>query len=121
MVKAAIRIVTALAMVGIGTLHFANPEPFVKIVPAFLPMPWVLVYVSGAFEILLGLGLLVPKVRFYAAWGLIALYLAVFPANINMALNHIQVDPLHPLPDWALWARLPFQAVFIGAAYWLRK
>ncbi len=121
MIKTIVRFIAAAAMIGVGITHFTNPDPFVRIVPALLPAPLLLVYVSGVFEILGGLGLLIPRVRLYAAWGLIALYVAVFPANINMALNHIQLDPAHPIPEWAAWGRLPFQFLFIGAAYWLRK
>ena len=84
-------------------------------------MPLLLVHVSGAFEILGGVGLLIPRVRLFAGWGLIALYVAVFPANVNMAWNQLQPDPTNPIPQWAVWARLPFQALFIGVAYWLRK
>ena len=121
MLKRIIRPLFAAAMVGVGILHFVQPEPFVRIVPSALPAPLLLVYVSGFFEILGGLGLLIPKVRLYAAWGLIALYVAVFPANINMAINHLQLDPANPMPEWIAWARLPFQALFIGLVYWLRK
>jgi len=74
----------AAAMVAIGVLHFVRPKPFVRIVPKYLPAPLTLVYVSGFFEILGGIGLLIPETRVWAAWGLIALYVAVFPANINM-------------------------------------
>jgi uncharacterized membrane protein len=119
--KPIVRLVAAAAMAGVGILHFVNPEPFVRIVPAALPAPLMLVYVSGVFEILGGLGLLIPKVRLYAAWGLIALYVAVFPANLNMAFNHLQLNPDHAMPEWISWARLPFQALFIALAYWLRK
>ena len=119
--KTVVRFLVAGAMVAIGADHFLNPDPFVLIVPSALPNPLLLVYVSGAFEMLGGLGLLIPQVRLYAAWGLIALYVAVFPANINMALNHLQPDPAHPIPDWISWARLPFQALFIWLAWWLRK
>jgi uncharacterized membrane protein len=119
--KPIIRAVSALAMAAIGVLHFATPDGFVRIVPAVLPAPLLLVYISGACEIAFGLGLLVPKLRFYAAIGLVLLYVAVFPANINMAVNHLQPDPLHPVPEWAAWARLPFQALFIAVAWWLRR
>ncbi len=119
--KSAVRLLFAVAMVGVGSLHFIDPAPFVRIVPAALPAPLLLVYVSGVFEILGGVGLLLPKVRLYAAWGLIALFVAVFPANVNMAINHLQLDPANPIPQWAAWARLPFQALFIAVAYWLRK
>ncbi len=107
----------AAAMVAIGITHFVRPEPFVEIMPAFLPAPRLLVYVSGAFEILGGIGLLVPRSRRFAAWGLIALYIAVFPANINMAIHHITPTGTPALPTWALWARLPLQLVLIALAY----
>jgi uncharacterized membrane protein len=104
----------AFAMVAVGTLHFTNPEPFLRIVPPPLP-PRGAVYLSGVFEILGGLGLLVPKTRRFSAWGLIALYVAVFPANIYMALNNIQLDPANPMPAWGAWLRLPMQLPMI---YW---
>jgi uncharacterized membrane protein len=108
-----LRVVLATVMVGIGLLHFFKPEPFVSIVPAALPSPYLLVIVSGFFEVLGGVGLLVPRARRAASFGLVALYVAVFPANINMVV--------HPelgggIPTWALWARLPLQIVLIAAA-----
>jgi uncharacterized membrane protein len=119
--KTALRYLLAAAMILVGIDHFANPDPFVRIVPAYLPAPLVLVYVSGFFEVLGGAGLLVPRVRRAAAWGLVALYVAVFPANLNMALNHISLSPDHPLPTPALWLRLPLQLVLIAWAWWLTK
>lgn len=113
--------VLALAMIGIGTLHFVRPKPFVRIVPKFLPAPLTLVYVSGFFEVLGGVGLLIPATRVWAAWGLIALYVAVFPANIYMLTHNISLNPKKPIPRWALWLRLPFQLVFIAWAYWLTQ
>ena len=117
--KGPLRWVLALAMMSIGVAHFVRPEGFVRIVPAFLPAPLVLVYVSGFFEALGGLGLLVPRVRRPAGYGLIALYLAVFPANINMAVNRIALDDAHPIPPALLWLRLPFQVLFIAWAWWV--
>jgi uncharacterized membrane protein len=108
----------AFVMVAIGTLHFVRPKPFVRIVPKYLPAPLALVYISGFFEILGGLGLLIPDARSWAAWGLIALYIAVFPANIYMLSHNISLDPRKPIPRWALWLRLPFQLLFIVWAYW---
>jgi uncharacterized membrane protein len=118
-IKTAMRFLVAAAMVFAGVKHFTAPAMFVKMVPAALPAPGALVAVSGFFEILGGVGLLAPwpRVRRAAAWGLIALFVAVFPANINMAINHISPGDT-PVPDWALWLRLPFQAVFIGLASW---
>ena len=118
--KSAVRLLVAVAMVAIGVAHFANPEPFVKIVPAWLPAPTALVLLSGLFEVLGGVGLLVARVRVAAAWGLVALYVAVFPANVNMALHEIQLGA-SPLPVWAMWARLPFQFVFVATAVWLAR
>lgn len=119
-VKSGVRVLVAVAMTAIGVAHFASPQPFLKIVPAWLPAPLALVYISGVFEVLGGVGLLVPKARVAAAWGLVALYIAVFPANINMAVNEIQLGDA-PLPVWVMWARLPFQLVFIVTAIWLAR
>jgi len=110
-----LRVLLAVSMVAIGVGHFAAPQPFVSIVPAFLPAPLLLVMVSGFFEVAGGLGLLVPRARRAASLGLVLLYLAVFPANINMVV-HPELGPGIPL--WALWARLPFQALFIAWALW---
>ena len=110
----------AAAMTAIGVLHFVHPDPFMRIVPPPLP-PRGTVYLSGVFEILGGIGLLVPRTRRFAAWGLIALYLAVFPANIYMALNDIQLDPANPMPTWGAWLRLPFQGLFIAWAWWFTR
>lgn len=111
----------AAVMIAIGVLHFVQPKPFVRIVPKFLPAPLALVYISGFFEILGGVGLLVPTTRAWAAWGLIALYIAVFPANIYMLTNNISPNPKKPIPRWALWLRLPFQFLFIAWAYWFTQ
>ena len=121
MLKKSIRVLVAIAMVVVGVMHFANPAPFVRIVPEVLPAPRMLVYVSGVFEIAGGLGLLWARTRLWASWGLIALYLAVFPANINMAVNEIQLEPGGTMPVWAMWARLPFQLLFIAAAWWVGR
>lgn len=111
-------LVLAFAMIAIGLLHFVRPKPFVRIVPKYLPAPLPLVYISGFFEILGGIGLLIPVTRVWAAWGLIALYVAVFPANVYMLTDDVSLDPKKPIPRWALWLRLPFQLVFIAWAYW---
>ncbi len=108
----------ALGMIAIGVLHFVQPKPFVRIVPKYLPAPLALVYISGFFEIAGGVGLLVPATRVAAAWGLIALYIAVFPANIYMLTHNISLNPRKPIPRWALWARLPLQFVLMAWAYW---
>lgn len=88
-VKEKLRIMLAICIIIPGIMHFAVPDPFVKIVPSFLPAPLALVYINGFFEILGGIGILVPPVSQAAAWGLPILFIAVFPANINMAVNAI--------------------------------
>ncbi|MBE9108683.1 DoxX family membrane protein [Nodosilinea sp. LEGE 07298] len=118
--KATLRIILAVCMVVAGILHFVVPQPFIRIVPGFLPAPAALVYISGAIEIALGLGLLMPSVRQFSAWGLVALFIAVYPANLNMAFNHIQISGI---PDtwWFHAIRLPFQFVLIAWAYWYTR
>lgn len=116
-IKLVLRFLLAIFMIVAGTLHWVTPDPFVKIVPSFLPYPLALVYVSGVFEILGGIGLLVPPVSQAAAWGLIVLFIAVFPANINMAVNQIQIDGI-PDSNLLRWGRLPFQTVLIAWAWW---
>ena len=101
-------------MVVAGILHFVATEAYVRIMPSYLPLHRELVYLSGAFEVLLGLGLLWPKTRAASGIGLILLFLAVLPANVNMAVQNIQPDSFH-IPAFLLWVRLPFQFVLI---YW---
>jgi uncharacterized membrane protein len=116
--KKLLRVELALIMTGIGILHFTSPEPFVRVVPAALPAPLALVYLSGIAEIAGGVGLMIPPLRRAAGIGLIALYVAVFPANVNMAVNNLPLGNVL-VPTWALWARLPFQIVLIAWAYWV--
>ena len=118
MLKTALKWLLAVFVVGSGVLHFTNPGMYTRIMPPYLPWHLELVYASGAFEIVLGVLLLVPRVTRLAAWGLVALLIAVFPANVHMAL-HAERYP--ELPPAALWARLPFQAVFVAWAYWFTR
>ena len=98
-----------------GSQHFTNPGFFTAIVPPALPDPLLIVYVSGLFEIAGGVGVLIPRVRSLAGLGLIALLIAVFPANLYMAMNP------ELFPDFSrtqLYIRLPFQFLFIAWAWW---
>ena len=63
--------------------------------------------------------MMLPKVRKYAGWGLLALLTAVFPANIHMAVQEVQIAGLPPVAPWILWARLPLQFLFAGVIYYL--
>jgi uncharacterized membrane protein len=119
-IRSGLRAVLGGAMMVIGTLHFVQPEPFVTMIPAPLPAPLALVYASGVAEIAGGVGLFVPRLRRAASWGLIALYIAVFPANVNMALNGLPLGDQH-VSNFALWARLPLQLVLIAWAWWAGK
>jgi uncharacterized membrane protein len=119
--RAILRWLLTVFMVGAGVNHFVSPAPYVGMMPAALPAPLTLVYVSGVAEILGGLGLILPATRRLAAWGVIALLIAVFPANLNMAIHHLPLGT-HVVPAWALWARLPLQLVLIAwAAMFARR
>ena len=117
--RAASVVVLAVAFVGAGVLHFVKPAVFEAIVPPYLPAPRALVLLSGAAEILGGLGLLVPAVRPWAGWGLVALLVAVFPANLYMATDAPRFASL--APRWALFARLPLQVVLIVWMVWASR
>ena len=113
MVKLAFKFLLGAGFVLAGCLHFKAPASYLKIMPPALPFPLFLVYLSGFFEVALG-ALMFTRFALLAAWGLIALLVAVFPANIYMSL-HPELFPR--IPPGLLWARLPFQAVFIAWAY----
>lgn len=112
--KSISKYVLAIFMIGAGTMHFVKPDFFLKIVPPYLPLPEVLVFVSGICEILLGVLLLVPRYSHLAAWGIIALLIAVFPANVYLYQNQDTV----PAPPIVHLIRLLLQSVFILWAYW---
>jgi uncharacterized membrane protein len=119
-VRAALLLLASLFFVFAGVSHFTNPDFFVSIVPPYLPAPLALVYVSGVFEILGGLGVLLPATRRWAGWGLLGLLVAVYPANVHMALSP---EPFvaEGTPLWALYLRLPFQFVFMAWVWWATK
>ncbi|MEO7982917.1 MAG: DoxX family protein [Bacteroidota bacterium] len=97
-----------------GINHFLNPFFYKSIMPAWLPLHMLLIYTSGAAEIILGLLLVPGKTRNLAAWGIIVLLIAVFPANLQMMLNYrVQHNP----NLWIAILRLPLQLLLIGWAY----
>ena len=104
--------------VQIGIKHFTKVDWFMQIMPPYLPWHKELVYLSGVFEIILGIMLVFEKTRFLAGWGLILLLIAVFPANIYLAQTNGAAMNTSPA---LAWGRLPFQAVFIVLAYWHSK
>jgi uncharacterized membrane protein len=107
----------AIFYVVAGSLHFINPEFYLRIVPPYIPWHLTMVRVSGFFEILGGLGLLIPRTRRAAAWGLVALLIAVFPANAYMATNPIESGAASIAPVLR-WGRLPLQVLFIWWVLW---
>ncbi|HEY6880412.1 MAG TPA: hypothetical protein VI299_20450 [Polyangiales bacterium] len=112
------RVLLSVVMVTMGILHFTHKEVFAAVMPEYLPWHIPLVLISGVFEAALGIGLLFERTRVLAAYGLVALFIAVYPANINMALHperHIAGAPFQPSAAM-LWARLPLQFVFIWIA-----
>lgn len=109
-----------LLFAGAGLLHFLKTDLYVKIVPPHFPSPPLLVYASGIAEIAGAIGLLLPPVRRLAASGLVLLLIAVFPANVYMALHNVRVTSTF-IPQWLLWARLPLQAVLIWWILWASR
>ena len=107
------RRVLGAVFVGAGALHFVRPKMYEAIMPPYLPAHRELVLVSGAAEIVGGAAAMSPRWNGFARWWLTALLLAVFPANVHMAL-HPGDRAWKRVPPWALWARLPFQAGFIA-------
>ncbi len=113
--KIVLKWIFGIAFIFAGVRHFTNPDFYMDIMPPYLPWHLFLVYLSGIFEIVLGIMLLIPKTQKLAAWGLVLLLIAVFPANINMALNP------QDFPDISrtlIYLRLPIQIVLIGWASW---
>jgi uncharacterized membrane protein len=108
----------AIFYVFAGYNHFANPDFYLPMMPPYLPLPLELVYLSGLAEALLGAAVLVPRARPLAAWGLILLLIAIFPANVHIALNNVPIGGAEQGAGIWNWVRLPFQAVFIAWAWW---
>ena len=110
------RWVLAVAMVFAGVMHFVKPRFYLRMMPPYVPMHREVVIVSGVIEIALGVALLVEQTRPWSAYALIALFVAVFPANVHMALHAKELRVPPPIG----WGRLPFQALFIAWAWWVR-
>lgn len=100
-----------------GLNHFWHPEIYERMIGGMLPYGLELVYASGIAEMVLGIGVMIPATRTIAAWGLITMLVAIFPANVNMALHPAD---WHMNP-WGLYLRLPLQLLFIYWAYLFTK
>lgn len=102
----------ALLYIAAGINHFRNPRVYLKIIPSNYPNPKLLNQVSGLAEIVLGIGLCIPFASKFSAWGIIALLIAIFPANLYMLQNE---KAALGLPKWVRLLRLPLQGILI---YW---
>ena len=117
-VKLFLKVIFSLLFILGGVAHFTNSSFYLPMMPKSLPFPLELVYISGVIEIALGVGLLIPRLSKYSAFGLILLLLAVFPANINMYLN---AEDFPDATETALLVRLPIQLLLIIWAYLYTK
>lgn len=107
--------------VAAGVAHLQMPDAYLKMMPPYLPWHLELIYLSGIAEIVCGVGVMIPSTRKRAAWATIALLIAIFPANVHVALYDV---PLFGARDGAgllNWVRLPFQLVLIGWAFWYTR
>ena len=104
----------AAFFINVGIDHFINPDFYLSIMPPAFPMHLEAVYISGFFEILGGICVLIPSLRIIAGWGLVALLIAVYPANIYMALTP---EAFPDIPIAILYFRLPLQFLFFYWAY----
>jgi uncharacterized membrane protein len=119
--KTPLRYLLSLNLCGAGFMHLLNPDFFVAIIPAGLPDPEWLNVLSGLAEIILGVFLLEPRTRIFAAWGIIALMIAVYPANVYMMLENIGPEGPGTGDPVTNWVRLPFQFVFMVWAWWYTR
>lgn len=111
-------VLMALLYIAAGVNHFVNPEFYLRIMPPYLPLHEEAVFWSGVAEIVLGVGLLIPQTRVWSAWGIIALLIAVYPANIYSYTNLMGTgDP----KEMIALIRLPFQFLFIWWAWLYTK
>ena len=108
----------AILFIAAGLNHFRNPLFYQRIIPPCFPSPGLIVIISGIAEIAGGIGLLIPRQVGATGWGLIALLIAVMPANVYMAVAPDRFPDVH-LPHWAFWLRLPLQGVFIAWVWYV--
>jgi uncharacterized membrane protein len=117
-----VRLLLAALFLVAGTIHLRDPALFLPVMPPWIPFHLACIQISGVLELLGGVCLLIPTrlVQCVAGWGLALLLVAVFPANIYMAMAHVQVHGFPPQP-WMGWARLALQPLLIGAVLWVTR
>jgi len=113
-------VLAAACYIVAGALHFIKPAAYMRIVPPYIPWHLAMVLITGVLEILGGVGLLIPQTRRNAAWGLVALLAAIFPANLYMATNPIETGSASIAPVLR-WARLPLQLLLVWWLLWCSR
>jgi uncharacterized membrane protein len=116
--KLVLKYLMSVLFVLAGVYHFVNPDFYLNIMPPYFPWHLFLVYLTGAFEIIFGVLLAIPRFTRIAGFGLIVLLIVIFPANIHMAINAKFFPHINPI---VLWLRLPLQFVLVAWAYWYTR
>ncbi|WP_284876555.1 DoxX family protein [Brevundimonas sp. MEB006b] len=115
-IRTAARLVLVAAFLGAGVLHLMVPSPFVRITPAWVPQPALVVALTGIAELLGAAGLMIPRLRIAAGWALAAYAICVYPANIQHAVNFMTSGAVL---GWAYHGpRLLFQPVIVWWCLW---
>jgi len=109
----------AVLYVGAGVNHFVSPAFYVAIMPPYIPWHLEMVWLSGVAEIVLGVGVLIPKTRRVAGWLILAM-LAVF-MTVHVHMLTAPEGTFDEVPRWALWLRIPMQGVLALWAWWVTK
>ena len=117
-----VRLLLAALFLFAGTIHLRHPELFLPVMPPWIPFHLACIKISGVFELLGGVGLLIPvrPIQILTGWSLALLLVAVFPANIYMAMAHVKIHGF-PSEPWMQWARLPLQPLLIVAVLWVTR
>ncbi|MGK0290413.1 MAG: putative membrane protein [bacterium] len=119
-IKMVLRVLLGALFILGGIAHFTKTQVYLNIMPSYIPWHLAMVYISGVIEIILGIAVMIPQFKKLAGYGLIGLLIAIFPANINMAINNISFGDAPASPAF-LWGRLPIQLLLIVWAYWVTK
>jgi uncharacterized membrane protein len=120
-VKLGLRILLGVFMILAGVRHFTHPDFYLQLMPPYIPAHKLMVDLSGVAEVVLGIGLLVPHAMIsrLSAWGIIALLIAIFPANIHVYLHREEIFP--DVPAALHLIRLPLQGLLILWAWWFTR
>lgn len=120
MIRFAFRLLLGILFLFTGIVHLADSELFLPIMPPWIPFHLFCIKASGILEIFGGVGLLISdaRIQFLAGWGLLFLLIVMFPANIYMAVAHIQIHGF-PAQPWMNWARLPLQPLLMLGVLWV--